>query len=536
MAPQYFNPDQPSLAPLRGVLMPAAKNLPVEFSHAAQLPLSACLALNGYLQPQTRTARLFFYISSATATMQTEKLLSTLLALREEQTSLPDPHVLAESDEHVRHQYFTLLAMLLLSQSTLGAHQSRLFGLLLKAAGLADMQASILQAALDADEAKMREAIEAIKDEKAGATLLMDALVLARLDAVPSEPQQRAMAELAYQLDLDDATVCSLVDLASTVLGMAQPLLDASTRERLAAFDFETCKHWHTFIFEDLTAEKLLAGMHGGLWKLSQSISVNQGWSMESCFVVFNAHDYISLKTIAEEGAVSIQNCTWIDPLGVSFYGRLNVEVNHLNVIGEVDRTGFAMEIHSSPSAVFNDCRATAKGYQFLYAHASNLTMSRCTIHDCGSSSMNDRGAALVLNGSTTSVTECRFSENKSLCGSDVYFQGMNFFKAEKCVFQNARAYGVVDGGGAVRGSSVFCEYLSFEPGSMISNSVFDNSSAYGYFSNGNDDIAFKKCTAANFWLYNYTNVSITDCWINGSSTVSYVKGCGEQKNITLKK
>ena len=147
---------------------------------------------------------------------------------------------------------------------------------------------------------------------------------------------------------------------------------------------------------------------------------------------------------------------------------------------------------------------------------------------------MDARGAALVLNGSTTSVTECRFSENKSLCGSDIYIQERSFFKAEKCVFQNARAYGVVEGGGAVWGSGIYFVHSDFAPGSLISNSVLDNSSAYGYFYD--KSIKFEKCTAANFWLYDVSDNGIDYCWLNESSTVNYVGNCDSNKNITLKK
>ena len=91
-------------------------------------------------------------------------------------------HGAAEHDEHTRERYAWLLAALLAQQESVSETQSRLFYLLLAALKLGDCRAALFEAAREFDKSDLVEAARLVREAGIGAALVLDAMVLLRLD------------------------------------------------------------------------------------------------------------------------------------------------------------------------------------------------------------------------------------------------------------------------------------------------------------------------------------------------------------------
>ena len=152
-------------------------------------------------------------------------------AADEEQLKLnPLPkHIVASLPENLRLQYALLLCALLGAQPIISEHQTRLTCLLLDALSLGDIRGSLFEQARELNEETILQSARLIREYGLAHFLLVDALVLLRLDIPLDDEAAGLISEFASFLDVHENALkkCSL--LAACILG-----LDTAMSERIA--------------------------------------------------------------------------------------------------------------------------------------------------------------------------------------------------------------------------------------------------------------------------------------------------------------
>ena len=154
---------------------------------------------------------------------RTRKLIDFLAkAADAEQVRLhPLPiHRYAEYEEHIRHQYALILAALLSAQPQVSETQSRLLLLLLNSMRLGDIRAALFEQARELEPDALLEAIREVRG--CCRSLLIDGLVLLRLDAPLSEDTVRLVCELAALYGIPDFDVAEIAQTAADILGVGK--------------------------------------------------------------------------------------------------------------------------------------------------------------------------------------------------------------------------------------------------------------------------------------------------------------------------
>ena len=154
-----------------------------------------------------------------TETFDLQRLLREADALKPEFFPLR-AHYAASCDQHTRETYATLLAALLLSDGTISAAESRLFGMLLTALELGHIQVRLFEQAHTLSQNSLREFFRLVKTEELAQCFVLDALILCRLDGPLSEGQSKLLSELVEFLQLAEDDLPVLTFWASKVLGL----------------------------------------------------------------------------------------------------------------------------------------------------------------------------------------------------------------------------------------------------------------------------------------------------------------------------
>lgn len=160
-------------------------------------------------------------------------------AADEEQLRLkPLPkHIIAPQPKHLRLHYALLLAALLSAQEAISEQQSRLMHMLLDAIELGDIRGALFEQARELDEKKPVEAARLIRDAGLARHLLVDALILLRLDAPFDDNMAGLVSELASFLDVDAENLETCVHAATKILGLGKTRSDASAKRWPGVFD-----------------------------------------------------------------------------------------------------------------------------------------------------------------------------------------------------------------------------------------------------------------------------------------------------------
>ena len=150
-------------------------------------------------------------------------LLDTLTrAADEEQLRLrPLPtHAAATQAEHLRQLYALLLASVLTAQPAVSEPQTRLLRLLLDALKLGDIRGQLFAQARELEPAPLLEAARLIREAGFAHHLVVDVLVLLRLDAPLGDEAARLAGELAAFLGLTETDLATRAGDASDILGL----------------------------------------------------------------------------------------------------------------------------------------------------------------------------------------------------------------------------------------------------------------------------------------------------------------------------
>jgi hypothetical protein len=153
-------------------------------------------------------------------------------AADEEQVKLrPLPeHIAAHQIEHLRLHYALLLTALLSAQESISETQTRLTVLLLNALQLGDVRGTLFEQARELDEETPIKAARLIREAGLARHLLVDALVLLRLDAPLSDDIAGLINEFASFLDVDAENLGTCSCVAAKILGLGTARRDATAK------------------------------------------------------------------------------------------------------------------------------------------------------------------------------------------------------------------------------------------------------------------------------------------------------------------
>lgn len=169
------------------------------------------------------------------------KLLDTMKrAADDEQLKLkPLPkHIIATFPEHLRQNYALLLAALLCAQPSISETQTRLTCLLLDALELGDIRGTLFEQARKLDEATPVKAARLIRDAGLARHLLVDALVLLRLDTPLDDEIAELISEFASFLDVDSEDLKTCAKGAAAILGLEPSRSVVATERWPGAFPY----------------------------------------------------------------------------------------------------------------------------------------------------------------------------------------------------------------------------------------------------------------------------------------------------------
>lgn len=366
---------------------------------------------------------------SPVATVAVSPLLDLLRrAADDEQLRLqPLPeHAAAKEEEYLRQHYALLLAALLTAQPQVSESQSRLFMLLLDALKLGDRRAALFDQARELAPDTLLEAARLIRDQDYAEELLVDAMVLLRLDAPLSDETAQLLGELAAFLGLAEDTVRLRSQHAAQILGIGE-----NDSEQLA-------KNWPGRIPYALTKQALQQGLKGGLWYLDQDLSVNFHWQAEDAVLIFTPG--VTLNTTAHNGQTRLQGCH-LHGAGLVFTGAGSLTLDHCQWQGDYATPRIALESQGIYVTVTNSRFAT-RNANALTVEGADLYVKSSQFTSCGAAQYP--AGAIFHRGGTRFFIEpriidlCRFEECVGSHAGALYFDHLS--GVQNCEFIACRS------------------------------------------------------------------------------------------------
>lgn len=352
------------------------------------------------------------------ASDRTQNLISFLAnAADAEQVRLqPLPcHGIANEEEHLRRHYALILAALLTAQEQVSETQSRLFVLMLDAMRLGDTRAALFDQARTLEAEALLEAARLIRAAQWEEELLVDALVLLRLDEPLSNDVAQVVGELAAFLGLESTKVKLRASHSAQILGLGD-----NGNDQLA-------KHWPKGIPYALTKEDLQKGLKGGLWYLDQDLAVNFHWQAEGAVLIFAPG--VTLNTAAPGGATRLQGCHLQDA-GLVFTGAGSLTLDHCDWQGDYAAPRIALESQRIGVTVTHSRFAT-RNANALTVNQADLNVSESQFTACGVAQY--AAGAIVHSDNTRKIKDCRFEECVGSYAGALRFN--NLYGVENCEF-----------------------------------------------------------------------------------------------------
>ncbi len=329
-------------------------------------------------------------------------LLQTLTQVTDEEQlrlrPLPE-HAVATQNEHLRRHYALLLAALLSAQPMISEPQTRLLRLLLDALKLGDIRASLFEQARALTPESLVEAARLIRQAGYAQHLVVDALVLLRLDAQLTDEAAGMVGELGAFLGLDAAALAAQADDAADILGLDtdddDEEEDDGTEDDDGYGGSVLAEFWPGRLDQPLTAAALRGGLQGGLWLLDADLAVDFPWHADKAVLVF--HNGATLKTVAEQGAITLTACRLVDATLV-FEGECSIALTGCDWQGDYDPAdrGERMALRSTNCALtVTDCRFATRHTSAICVVNAALTLTASRFTQCG----NAKAAGAVIHG-----------------------------------------------------------------------------------------------------------------------------------------
>lgn len=143
---------------------------------------------------------------------------------------LPE-HCAAKQSEHVRMHYALALAALLKAQGTVTDAQSRLLLLLLDSLRLGDIRGALFEQGRDLQEEDLIEISNVLRGAGLARHLLVDAMVLLRLDQPLDDETSALVQELAALLGVDAGNLGTCARTAAGILGLGDSRSNAAVQK-----------------------------------------------------------------------------------------------------------------------------------------------------------------------------------------------------------------------------------------------------------------------------------------------------------------
>lgn len=348
------------------------------------------------------------------------KLLDTLTrAADEEQLQLqPLPiHAAAAQPEHLRRHYALLLAAVLTAQPAVSEAQSRLLRLLLDALQLGDIRGALFDQARELAPEPLLEAARVIREAGFAAHLLLDVLVLLRLDAPLDDESVRLVGELAAFLGLDSEESAIRATDAVQILGLDNSVQTAAGEAVTDMFNQANllARYWPGKLSQKLTTEALRAGLQGGLWLLDNDLAVDFPWQASDAILLFR--NGATLNTFAKEGEINLNNCQLLDA-AMSFQGACRIVLQSCDWQGDYDPQARRTAIDSQGQRLTaKNCKFSTRNARTININEARLDLQNCSFTRCGNLLL-DGGAiehegkpkqGFRDSGSEASIVDCQF-------------------------------------------------------------------------------------------------------------------------------
>ena len=361
---------------------------------------------------------------------------------------LPE-HAAAAQEEHLRRHYALLLAAILTAQPAVSATQTRLLRLLLDALKLGDIRAALFEEARTLDDATLLEAARLVRQAGFAEHLLLDALVLLRLDTPLDDDCCRLLGELAAFLGLDETALATRADDTLEILGLNMPPGDAApaatsqtgaddSAATPAAQPPSLAELWPGRLRQPLTVEALRAGLQGGLWLLDANLEIDFPWQATNAILVFRRG--ATLNTFAREGEIRLTACRLFDA-ALAFQGACRITVQGCHWQGDYDPAAKRTALHSAGAALtVTDCEFSTRNARTILVTGATLTVTGSRFNRCGHPNL--AGGAIESTATDdyyNRIENCRFFECQGSSAGAMLLCPSS--EVENCEFVACRGY-----------------------------------------------------------------------------------------------
>lgn len=383
-------------------------------------------------------------------------LLNTLtLAADEEQLRLhPLPeHAAASQDEHLRRHYALLLGAVLTAQPAVSEPQTRLLRLLLDALKLGDIRGELFEQARAPEPAPLLEAARLIRETGFAHHLMVDTLVLLRLDAPLGDEAARLAGELAAFLGLDESALATRAGDASEILG-----LDANENGSVNSGadkdaggdddedDFSAAKHplsladlWPSRLRQPLTADALRSGLQSGLWLLDANLDVDFPWQANDAILVFR--NSATLNIFAKKGVIKMSGCRLVDA-AFDIHGACNIVLERCNWQGDYDPVAKRTTLNSIGQALtVTDSQFSTRNARAIAVQNNDLNLTGSRFTRCGHAELD--GGAVWHSDHNRTIENCRFDRSLASRGGALWVNEL--YGVNKCEFVSCESRGLRD-------------------------------------------------------------------------------------------
>lgn len=354
-------------------------------------------------------------------------LLETLTHIADEEQlrlrPLPE-HVAAAQAEHLRRHYALLLAAVLTAQPVVSEPQIRLLRLLLDALKLGDIRGQLFEQARELTSKVLLEAARLIRDVGFARHLVLDILVLLRLDAPLGDDVVRLVGELAAFLNLDDTELTACAKDGVDILGLNVSDGEgnhANVRKKKMTMAWKTspspprllAEFWPGRLTQPLTAGALRAGLQGGLWLLDANLDVDFPWRAQGAILIFR--NGARLNTFAKKGMIQLADCRLGDAM-LDFQGECSIILERCDWRGDYDPEAQCTALNSQGEALtIIDCQFFTRNARTIAVDSSNLILTGSRFTHCGHVEI-DGGAVWH---SSTSIWPFRYQSKFENCRFD---------------------------------------------------------------------------------------------------------------------
>lgn len=353
----------------------------------------------------------------------------TLAADEEQLRLLPlSEHAAASQGKHLCQHYALLLASVLTAQPAVSETQTRLLRLLLDALKLGDIRASLFEQARELSPDLLIEAARLIREAGFAQHLVLDALVLLRLDAPLNEEVTRLAGELASFLGLDEGQLATRAKDAAEILGLNALPPEGSPTSATKTWNGEVeapsataerqpslADSWPAQLRQPLTAEALQKGLNGGVWVLESDLIVHEPWQAEDAVLFFR--NGASLTSFTNNN-ICLSGCRLFDPV-MNCRGMGEIKLDRCEIWGNYDpadkRT--VLKLNKGILTITNS-RFSTRNAQTIAVQDGNFTVRGSRFTCCGHVELD--GGAIWCNY-TLEVVNCHFESCLAARGGAIW-------------------------------------------------------------------------------------------------------------------